>query len=192
MNCRFVGRDRLAIGLGQLLLAFLSLLLGEVDSGLTRFRGSLAGLFRQYEIFYVVATERDLIGVRTNHRRPPEDVYVYRTDAKPAGARRLFTDYLRTMNELVKNPEFYNTLTTNCTTVIVMHVDATSGAIPGSWKVLVSGLFPEYLYELGYLDESVPFRELKQRSHVNARAKAADGAEDFSARIRIGQPVPTR
>lgn len=153
---------------------------------------TLAGFFRQYEIFYVVATERDLIGVRTNHRRPPEDVYVYRTDATPASARRLFTDYLRVMNYLVKNPEFYNTLTTNCTTVIVMHVDALGGAIPRSWKVLASGLFPEYLYELGYLDESMPFRELKQRSHVNARANVAGNGDDFSVRIRVGQPIPMR
>ncbi len=153
---------------------------------------TLAGFFRQYELVYVVATERDLIGVRTNHRRPPEDVYVYRTAAQPAGARRLFTDYLRTMNQLVEHPEFYNTLTTNCTTVIVMHADAIQDVIPRSWKVLVSGLFPEYLYELGYLDASVPFRELKQRAHVNARAQSAGGADDFSAQIRAGMPGPKR
>ncbi len=153
---------------------------------------TLAGFFRQYEIVYVVATERDLIGVRTNHRRPPENVYVYRTDATPTSTRLLFTDYLRIMNYLVKNPEFYNTLTTNCTTVIVMHVDAIRDTIPRSWKVLASGLFPEYMYELGYLDESMLFRELKQRSHVNARANAADGADDFSTQIRAGQPIPGR
>lgn len=153
---------------------------------------TLAGFFRQYEIVYVVATERDLIGVRTNHRKPPEDVYVYRTDATPEGARRLFTDYLRIMNHLAKNPEFYNTLTTNCTTVIVMHTHAIRDAIPRSWKILASGLFPEYLYELGYLDESMPFRELKQRAHVNARANAAGSDEDFSARIRVGLPIPKR
>jgi hypothetical protein len=153
---------------------------------------TLAGFFRQYELVYVVATERDLIGVRTNHRRPPEDVYVYRTDAKPAGARWLFTDYLHAMNALVEHPEFYNTLTTNCTTVIVMHTDAVRDVIPRSWKVLASGLFPEYLYELGYLDESVPFRELKQRVHVNARAQSAGVADDFSAQIRAGMSDPKR
>lgn len=153
---------------------------------------TLAGFFRQYELVYVVATERDLIGVRTNHRRPPEDVYVYRTDATPASARFLFVDYLRAMNDLVEHPEFYNTLTTNCTTVIVMHTRANPSAIPRSWKILASGLFPEYLYELGYLDESIPFRELKQRAHVNARANAAGSADDFSAQIRAGMPGPKR
>ncbi len=50
----------------------------------------------------------------------------------------------------------------------------------------------ELMYELGYLDDSIPFRELKQRAHVNARAKAAGAADDFSKRIRAGSPVPAR
>lgn len=153
---------------------------------------TLAGFFRQYEIIYVVGSERDLIGVRTNFRQPPEDVYVYRTRATPAGARRMFEGYLRVMNYLVDHPEFYNTLTTNCTTVIAMHTQANPSPMPRSWKILASGLFAEYAYELGYLDDSIPFRELKQRAHVNARAKAAGAADDFSAQIRAGSPVPAR
>jgi Domain of unknown function (DUF4105) len=149
---------------------------------------TLAGFFRQYELIYVAGSERDLIGVRTNYRQPPEDVYVYRTRATPAGARRLFLDYLRSMNDLVKHPEFYNTLTTNCTTLIAMHTQANPSPMPRSWKILASGLFPEYAYELGYLDDSMPFRELKQRSHVNERARAADKADDFSMRIRAITP----
>jgi Domain of unknown function (DUF4105) len=153
---------------------------------------TLAGFFRQYEIIYVVGAERDLIGLRTNFRRPPEDVYVYRTRATPAGARRMFESYLRVMNYLVDHPRFYNTLTTNCTTVIAMHTQANPSPMPTSWKVLASGLFAEYAYELGYLDSSLPFRELKQQAHVNARANAAGAAEDFSARIRAGTPAPKR
>ena len=150
---------------------------------------TLAGFFRQYEIIYVAGSERDLIGLRTNYRRPAEDVYVYHTRAAPATARRMFVSYLRTMNHLVDHPEFYNTLTTNCTTVIVMHTVVNPSPMPRSWKILASGLFPEYAYELGYLDDSMPFRELKQRSHVNERARAADKAEDFSARIRAVAPA---
>jgi len=153
---------------------------------------TLAGFFRQYEILYVAGSERDLIGVRTNFRQPPEDVYVYRTRATAAGARRMFEGYLRVMNYLVDHPEFYNTLTTNCTTVIAMHTQANPSPMPRSWKILASGLFAEYAYELGYLDDSIPFRELKQRAHVNARAKAAGAADDFSKQIRAGSPVAAR
>ncbi len=151
---------------------------------------SLAGFFRQYELIYVAGSERDLIGVRTTYRRPPEDVYVYRTRATPIGARRLFVDYLRSMNALIEHPQFYNTLTTNCTTVLALHTQANPSPMPRSWKILVSGLFPEYAYELGYLDDSIPFRELRRRGYVNERARAADGADDFSARIRVGIPTP--
>jgi hypothetical protein len=153
---------------------------------------TLAGFFRQYEIIYVAASERDLIGLRTNYRQPPEDVYVYRTRATPAGARRMFEGYLRIMNYLVDHPEFYNTLTTNCTTVIAMHTQANPSPMPRSWKILASGLFAEYAYELGYLDDSIPFRQLKQRVHVNERARAAGKADDFSAQIRAGMPLPQR
>ena len=153
---------------------------------------TLAGFFRQYELVYVVGSERDLIGLRTNYRNPREDVYVYRTRATPLGARRLFLDYMKSINELLEHPEFYNTLTSNCTTVLAMHTEANPRPMPSSWKILASGLFAEYAYELGYLDDSIPFRELKQRAHVNARANAAGTADDFSAQIRAGLPVPKR
>jgi len=51
------------------------------------------GFFRRYELVYVVADERDLIGVRTNVRAdPPEDVYVYRVAMPKEAARRLLLD----------------------------------------------------------------------------------------------------
>ena len=151
---------------------------------------TLAGFFRQYELVYVVASERDLIGLRTNYREPREDVYVYRTRATPLGARRLFLDYMKSINDLLERPEFYNTLTSNCTTVLAMHTQANPRPMPTSWKILASGLFAEYAYELGYLDDSIPFSELRQRAYVNPRANEAGDADDFSQRIRVGIPTP--
>jgi hypothetical protein len=150
---------------------------------------SIAGFFRQYEIFYVVADERDVIRLRTNYRKdPPEDVYVYRTTGDVEIARRIFVDYMREINELHERPKWYNTFTTNCTTSILAHAKVNPGHVPMSWKVLVSGYVPEYLYEMGRLDRSLPFEELMQRSHVNAAAQAADAEPDFSQRIRSGLP----
>ena len=102
--------------------------------------------------------------------------------------RRLFLEYLKKINSLASQPEFYNTLTTNCTGNIWLHSKVNPGSVPYSWKILLSGYVPEYLYEQGKLDTSLPFPELQRRSLVNAAAQAADQAADFSRRIRAGLP----
>ena len=149
---------------------------------------TLGGLFRRYDLYYVVADESDLIGLRTNYRDPPEDVYLYRVQAPEENIRRLFLQYLAKINELTVRPEFYNTATTNCTTNIVTHVEAIRPQVPLSWKMLLSGYFPELVYERGSLDQSLPFEALRQQSYINERAHAADGAGDFSRRIREDLP----
>jgi hypothetical protein len=146
---------------------------------------TIAGFFRQYELYYVVADERDVIRLRTNYRHdPPEDVYVYRVQGPVENGRRVFMEYMTQLNALAKRPKFYNTLTTNCTTVIWTHSLVNPEHLPFSWKILASGYVPTYLYESGRLDASVPFSELQRRVHVNARAQAADADPDFSRLIR--------
>jgi len=147
---------------------------------------TLKGFFRQYEMVYIVADERDVIRLRTNYRRdPPEEVYIYRIKSSSEARRRLFLEYMRRINSLRTQPEFYNTLTTNCTTNIWTNSVVNPGRVPFSWKILASGYVPEHLYEQGRLETmGLPFPELQQRAHVNARARAADKAADFSRRIR--------
>jgi hypothetical protein len=148
---------------------------------------TIKGFFKQYELFYVVGDERDLIRVRTNYRNdPPEDVFLYRVHGPIENGRRVFLEYMHKINALKTKAEFYNTLTTNCTTNIWLHTRINPGHLPFSWKLLLSGYVPEYLYEAGRLDTSVPFPELQRRGHINARAREADQAEDFSQRIRAG------
>ena len=152
---------------------------------------TLPGFFRQYELMYVVADERDVIRLRTNYRRdPPEAVHVYRLAGTAETRRRLFLDYVRQIDALARTPEFYNSLTTNCTSNIWLHARVNPGHVPYSWKILASGYVPEYLYENGRLDTRVPFEELQKESLVNPRAQAADQAPDFSRRIR--QPAEAR
>lgn len=151
---------------------------------------TLAGFFRQYELYYVVADERDVVRVRTTSRQPQEDVYIYRVNAPLKNIRRIFLDYIKSINELRERPSYYNTLTTNCTTSILMHTRMNPESPPLSWKILLSGYVPDYLYELGRLDKTRPFAELEKMSHVNARAHAADKDAAFSQRIREGLPIP--
>ena len=149
---------------------------------------TLAGFFKQCELVYVVGDERDLIRLRTSYREPREDVYVYRAQVPRENVRRLFLDYVRRINELKDHPAFYNTLTTNCTTNVLFHTRVNPNAPPLSWKVLLSGYAPQYAYERGRLDTSMPFEELRRRSRVNERAQAAATSADFSRRIREGLP----
>jgi hypothetical protein len=169
----FAGRDYLAISI-------------EARKEQGEGYSALDGFFRHFELYYVVADERDVIGVRAIYREdPPEDVYLYAVNGSRESAQRVFLDYLREINALRDRPEFYNTLTTNCTTNIWMHARMNPNHVPFSWKILVSGHLPAYLYEQGRLDTRVPFEMLRQRARVNERAREAGaGAPDFSQRIR--------
>jgi hypothetical protein len=147
----------------------------------------LKGFFKQDELMYIVADERDVIRLRTNYRKdPPEEVYLYRVHRPIENGRRLFLEYVSQFDALNDQPQFYNTLIHNCTTSIWLNSRVNPGHLPFSWKVLLSGYVPEYLYDDHALDTSLPFPELQRRNHVNARAHAADKAEDFSQLIRAG------
>jgi uncharacterized protein DUF4105 len=148
---------------------------------------SVQGFFRQYALYYAVGDERDIVRLRTNYRHdPPERVYRYQVRGSADAARRVFLEYLRQINELKQHAEWYNTLTSNCTNSIWFLTRLNPGHVPYSWKILLSGYLPEYLYEQGRLDTSVPFEELQRRAYINPRAQAADKAVDFSQQIRTG------
>jgi hypothetical protein len=151
---------------------------------------TLAGFFRRYELYYVVADERDVIRVRTTYRQPQEDVYIYRVRVRQNTIRLIFLDYIRAMNDLYMHPRFYNTLTTNCTTSILMHTRMNPESPPMSWQVLLSGYVPGYLYKLGRIDTAKPFADLEKLSRVNERAHAADKDASFSQHLRQGLPKP--
>jgi hypothetical protein len=147
---------------------------------------ALRGFFRQFELFYVVADERDVVRLRTNYRG--EDVRVYRLDASPADAGRLLVRYLQAINQLREQPQWYNALTDNCTTAIQRLAGPGEHRSWWSWKLFLNGYLDELAYDIGALDRSLPFPELKARSRVNERAKAADDDPRFSVLIRDGLP----
>lgn len=147
---------------------------------------ALRGFFRQYELVFVVADERDVVRLRTNVRG--EDVYVYRLDASLAEARLLLLRYLQEVNQLRERPQWYNALTGNCTTAIQRLAGGDGRRSWWSWKLLVNGYLDELGYDNGALDRSLPFAVLKAKSHINDRAKAANDDPRFSVRIRDGLP----
>jgi hypothetical protein len=147
----------------------------------------VASLFKQFELIYVVGDERDIVGVRTNHRGEP--VYLYRLNTSAADARRLFLVYLARINELADHPEFYHLLTNSCTINIVRYANAAGRGGGFELRHLLNGLVDGYLYDSGRIDTTLPFDELRRRSLINGAARAADGAPDFSQRIRASLPT---
>jgi hypothetical protein len=147
---------------------------------------AVRGLFRQFELTYVLADERDVVRLRTNYRKG-EDAYLYQIRGSPEKARAFLLDYLHRMNGLRDRPEWYNALTDNCTTGIRAQRAAADRAA-WDWRMLVNGYGDQLLYERGVINTNLPFAVLKQRCHINAQAQAADKAEDFSRKIRVGLP----
>jgi hypothetical protein len=150
----------------------------------------VASLFKQFELIYVVGDERDLVGVRTNHRR--EAVYLYRLNSSADDARRLLLIYLARINELADRPEFYHLLTNSCTINIIRYANAAGRVGRFDVRHLLNGLIDSYLYHSGRVDTTLPFDELRRRSQINEAAQAADGAPDFSERIRASLPTIPR
>ena len=147
----------------------------------------VASMFKQFELIYVVGEERDLVGVRANHRQEP--VYLYRLNTSADDARRLLLVYLERINELADRPEFYHLLTNSCTINIVRYANAAGRVGRIDIRHILNGLADSYLYRSGRIDTTLPFDELRRRSLINKAARAADGASDFSQRIRASLPT---
>ena len=150
----------------------------------------IASLFKQFELIYVVGDERDIVGVRTNHR--DETVYLYRLNTALANKRKLLTIYLERINELADRPEFYHLLSNSCTINIIRYANAAGRAGRFDIRHLFNGLIDSYLYHSGRIDTTLPFDELRRRSLINAAAQAAGDAPDFSQRIRADLPTIPR
>ena len=148
---------------------------------------AIAGLFKTNELVLIGAEERDLLTLRKVRH---EDVRLYQLRTPPAQARALLVQYINQANNLAVRPRFYNTLTTNCTTTIFDMSRAVTSSIPFSWRVILTGYLPGYLYERGAVDTGMPLEELSRRADVNDRIHAGLNEKDFSSFIRDGVPRP--
>jgi hypothetical protein len=158
----------------------------EIRKEKTESYSALAGFFRAYELSFIAADERDVVGVRTNMRG--EDVRLYSLRVTPAQARALLLEYVAEANALEQTPRFYNSLTTNCTTQIFWMVRALQPGLPLDYRVLLAGYVPDYVYDLGRLDTSIPFEALRDQSHIRGKADSTDS--EFSRKIREDVPAP--
>jgi len=129
--------------------------------------------------------------VLTNFRKD-EAAYLYHLNLPREDIRARFLEYLRRMNQLYARPEWYNAITSNCTTNIRDHARLYAQDPTADWRFLVNGYLDRMLYERGRIDTSLPFEETRARAYVNPLAEAANGAADFSERIRARLLNPAR
>lgn len=149
---------------------------GEVYNAVT-------GLFKRFELMYVIGDERDLIGQRAAFST--ERVYLYPIKATPGRMREMFLSMLHRANELREHPEFYNTITNNCTSNVVAHVNRVApDTVPAGIKTMLPGYTDEVAFKLGLIDTPLDLERARERYLINARARQFIRDPLFSFRIR--------
>lgn len=122
----------------------------------------IGGFFKEFELVMIAADADDIIRLRTDFRG--EQVSRFALRLTPEQGRALFLSYLARANELAVRPEFYQTVTTNCTTVIFQLARLVEPGIPLDWRILLSGYLPGYLYEHAIIATDRPLEEVQRQA----------------------------
>ncbi len=147
---------------------------------------AIGGFFKHFEMSLIAADERDILRVRTNARG--EDMHLYRVMMPKAAMRSLFLAYLDEAQALKAKPQFYHTLTANCTTLVFEMVRRVVPGLPFDYRLLASGYLDRYLFDVNGLVPGQSFQQLRDGGHITARARAANKDADFSHAIRRAMP----
>jgi len=154
----------------------------------------LKGLFRRFELMYVIGDERDLIGQRAAFG--DDRVYLYPVKAPNERVRSMFVAMLERANRIHAEPEFYNTATNNCTSNVVAHVNAiVPELVPLSFKTVLPGYSDALALKLELFDTGLPLKLARAKYRINARASRFLNDSLFSFRIRestTATPAPER
>ncbi len=142
-------------------------------------------LWREYELIFVWATERDLLGVRTNARG--NDVYLFPTDTIPEKREAIFRRMMERTNELFSEPEWYNSLTKTCATSIMKEVNTvTPGRIPLTWRALVPGYSAKIAWKRGILTDVGGFEQTVAVASITGKGKTVGIGDPNSNTYSLG------
>ena len=142
-------------------------------------------LFKGFEIMYVLGDEKDVVKLRTKHRK--DQVYIYPLKYKPENIKTIFRDVINRTNKLYHQPEFYNTIFNNCTTNIFTHLNVVmKQRIHYSYRILLPKFSDKLLYKLGLIDTKLPFEKIRKYFNINKKAKKYENSSDFPLKIRNG------
>jgi Domain of unknown function (DUF4105) len=139
----------------------------------------LRSLFRQQELIFLAAEERDVILRRTKYGRD-QAAYLYRFTATTEELRATFLDYIEAINSIYEKPRWYHGLCANCTTMFYRLPHSRRRC---DWRVLANGRLDKALYEDGRLDCTLPFPELRRSAYLNQVANSAP-EDEFGDHIR--------
>jgi hypothetical protein len=130
----------------------------------------LRSFYRQQELIFLVADERDVILRRTKYGGMEEQAHLYHLTASAEELRSVFFDYFEAINSLYAKPRWYHGLCANCTTSFYWLPNSRCRC---DWRVLANGRLDRALYESGRLDRTLPFPELRRLAYLNEVANCA-------------------
>lgn len=147
-------------------------------------QGTFQGLFKQYEVLWILADERDLFGLRTNYRK--EELYVYPLNIGKEHLRSLFLATADRINQLADSPKFYNTLTENCTTSLITLAQVIA---PNAENILLNGNLDRKAFQNGLfrVPDTVSFADYQDRCHINRYVQELTDLSDYSRVFRAGR-----
>lgn len=148
---------------------------------------TIGGFVRQYELALVVGDENDVIYSRSNVRG--EDVYLYPIKMQQNEMQLLFLEYLNKANRLNHHPVWYNTLMSNCTTIMFDLIEHATGEIPRDYRILLPGLLPLYLNDNQLIKTEKNFTDWQKQAYLNPKVEHIQNIADiesqyFSQKIR--------
>jgi hypothetical protein len=157
----------------------------EIRKEQTESFSAIGGFFRQFELSLIAADEKDIVYTRSNVRG--EQVYFFPVNMDKHMAQSLFLEYLSKADDLAKQPKWYNTLTSNCTTLVFDMVQAVSDKqLPMDYRLIASGYLPNYLKDLHVLQHDWDMQTWYQRAHVNPKSTRYNNlsSEQYSKLLR--------
>lgn len=142
------------------------------------------GLFRKFELIYVFSTESDAYPLRAKYYG--DTLFMYPINTTPEKVQALFVDAVQRTNLLRENPEWYNPLTSSCTTNLVDSAQRVSSRVDAGIARYFPGYSDEVAYRLGLIDTDLPLEKIREHFDVTNASVEFEGAADFSEKIRAG------
>ncbi len=129
-------------------------------------QNGIDGIYRRYGLAMLAGTPDDFYGLRADHRG--ETLYVYRLNMDRQDLHDTVLSIFERAAELQRNPQFYNTLSRNCTTGLLPMLPGAVDLTSGDIRVLLNGLAVQLLFEKDMVvrREGESFGSIRARSLV--------------------------